>query len=219
MNAVAGDFYDVLPLPGGRILVLVADVSGHGVPAALVASMVKIAVAVEIERDDRPGDILTGINRALTGKFEHAYVTACCVVLDQNRGALAYAAAGHPPAVLQHADGHLEPLDRGGIVLSLMPDATYETCTVPFEPGDRLVLYTDGLTEAVRPGTDEFFGDNELARVLGSAPPTADVLQTILRAHRRWIGDGAPLSDDVSVVVVEQVDSAVRPGAGADAVQ
>ena len=81
MSAVAGDLYEILPLPGGRLVVVVADVSGHGVPAALIASMLKIAVAAEADRYDRPGDILTGINRTLIGKFERAYVTACCVVV------------------------------------------------------------------------------------------------------------------------------------------
>jgi sigma-B regulation protein RsbU (phosphoserine phosphatase) len=85
MSAVAGDFYDVVTRPDGRVVVIVADVSGHGVPAALVASMVKVAFATESERYDRPGDILGGINRALTGKFDRAYVTACCVSIDRAR--------------------------------------------------------------------------------------------------------------------------------------
>ena len=206
MSAVAGDFYDVIPLANGRTVVLVADVSGHGVPAALVASMVKVAVAAEADRHDGPGDILTGINRALSGKFERAYVTACCVVLDPREGRLAYASAGHPPALLQRADGRIERLDHGGIVLTLMPEAIYDTRGVVFEPGDRLLIYTDGLTEASRDGSDEFFGDAELGRVVTSTTRAQDLLHTVLAAHRRWIGESTPVSDDISVVVVECLD-------------
>jgi serine phosphatase RsbU (regulator of sigma subunit) len=206
MSAVAGDLYDVLPLSDGRVLVIVADVSGHGVPAALVASMVKVAVAAEADRYDRPGDILTGINRALTGKFERAYVTACCLVLDPQRQTIAYALAGHPPPLLRRFDGRIERLDQGGMVLAMMPDIVYDSFDVAFAPGDRLLLYTDGLSEAGRANGDEFFGDGELARVLASTSGSDDLMRAILEAHRRWIGEGAPLSDDVSVVSIDRVE-------------
>ncbi len=214
MSAVAGDFYDVAVLGDGRIVVIVADVSGHGIPAALVASMVKVAFAAESERYDRPGDILGGINRALTGKFERAYVTACCIVVDRPRTAIAYAAAGHPPALLRRHDGRIERLTEGGMVLTLLPVAAYETVVVPFEPGDRLLIYTDGLLEATRGDGDEFFGDAELGRVVAALPPSADMSEVVLSAYHRWIGDGTPLSDDVTLVVVEcsALPGAVRSG-------
>ena len=202
MSAVAGDFYDIATLPDNRVIVIVADVSGHGVPAALVASMMKVAFAAESERYDRPGDILGGINRALTGKFERAYVTACCAVIDPAGGRLAYAAAGHPPALLRRQNGRIERLHEGGIVLTLMPAATYNTAEVSFEFGDYLLLYTDGLIEASRSGGEEFFGDAELDRVISALPRSADLVQELLQAHRRWIGRDAPLADDVTLVGV-----------------
>ncbi len=205
MSAVAGDFYDVTVQPDGRVVVIVADVSGHGVPAALVASMVKVAFAAEVERYERPGDMLGGINRALTGKFERAYVTACCVVIDRPRGTVGYAAAGHPPPLLRRRDGRIERLDAGGVALALLPVAGYGTAEVPFEEGDRLLLFTDGLLEATRGERDEFFGDEELARVVAGLPPSADTSATVLAAHRAWIGSGTPLSDDVTLVVVERI--------------
>jgi len=203
MSAVAGDFYEILPLDGHRALVIVADVSGHGVPAALIASMVKVAVAAEADRYDTPGEILTGINRALTGKFEQAYITACCVVFEPRRGRLRYALAGHPPPLLVRRDGGIERLDRGSIFLTFMPSAQYETVDVPFQPDDRLVMYTDGLTEARHAGTEEFFGDQELDRILVSSQGSDDLLRAVLDGHRRWIGADEPLSDDISIVVIE----------------
>jgi len=205
MSAVAGDIYEILPLRSGRMLVVVADVSGHGVPAALIASMVKIAVAAEADRYDTPGEILTGINRALTGKFESAYITACCAVFDPQRDVVCYALAGHPPPFLRRADGRIEPLDCGGTVLAFMPSSVYQTSEVSFEVGDRLLVYTDGLTEARRANDEEFFGDAELARVLASIRASDDLMASVLDAHRRWIGPDAALSDDVSLVVVERI--------------
>ena len=203
MSAVAGDFYD-LSLCNGRLVVIIADVSGHGVPAALVASMMKVAFAAESERYDEPGDILAGINRALTGKFERAYVTAFCVAIDRARGTLAYAAAGHPPALVRRRDGRVDRLAEGGIILTLVPDALYETTSVPFETGDYVLLFTDGLLEAARHGTEEFFGDNELHRVVGRLS-SRNVVQAVLDAHRGWIGPEAPLADDVTIVSVQSV--------------
>jgi serine phosphatase RsbU (regulator of sigma subunit) len=205
MSAVAGDFYDVTMQDDGGVVVIVADVSGHGVPAALVASMVKVAFAAEVERYDRPGDILAGINRALTGKFERAYVTACCVAIDESRHTIAYAAAGHPPPLLRRHDGRIERLEEGGIALALLPVAGYTTAEVPFRAGDRLLLFTDGLLEATRGDDGDFFGDAELARVVSGMPPSADLSERVLDAHRAWIGNGASLSDDVTLVVVERV--------------
>lgn len=101
MSEVAGDLYNVA-LHGDRsVSVLVADVSGHGVPAALVASMVKIAFAAEAERSSDPGRALEGMNRTLWDKFDRAFVTACLVWLDESGATLRYASAGHPPPLVR----------------------------------------------------------------------------------------------------------------------
>jgi len=108
-------------------------------------------------------------------------------------------------------DGMLNPdLDPRLLVVSMMgltlfPAATYADAEVPFHAGDRLLLFTDGLLEATRRDGDEFFGDSELARVAAGVPESEDVAQAVLRAHREWIGEGTPLSDDVTLVVVECV--------------
>ena len=205
MSAVAGDFYDVALRSDGVVVIIVADVSGHGVPAALVASMVKVAFAAEVEREPTPGAILEGINRALSGKFERTFVTACCVALHPANATLTYAAAGHPPGILRRPDGSIERVEVGGIALTLRPAASYPTAEVPFGPGDRLLLFTDGLLEAARPGSDEFFGDAELERVLTRLDASGSLIDIVLAAHREWIGAATPLGDDVTVVAVERV--------------
>ena len=205
MAEVAGDLFDFVVTPAGQLGVLVADVSGHGVPAAIVASMVKIALAVQEGEVADPGAVLTHMNRALYGRFEKAYVTAVFAFIDPAAGTLTYASAGHPSPLLRRGDGRVESLDERGIVLGFMPDATYGTAIVRgLVAADRVVFYTDGITEAAR-GDGEFFGDREFQRQLatGSAQTADRFLTTLVDAARRWVG--ADFADDVTVVVVDWV--------------
>jgi hypothetical protein len=204
MAEVAGDFYDFLDQGDGRLGVLVADVSGHGVPAALIASMVKIALAAQADHASDPERVIAGMNHALCGKFEFAYVTATYAFLDPTRRALAYASAGHPPILLLRANGEIESLEEGGLVLAFTPDATYSTASVPLNPGDRLLLYTDGLLEAADL-RGAFFGD---ARLFESLRKTAALDLPAFLAHligdlNAWRGPNAPLTDDVTLIAVE----------------
>lgn len=203
MAEVAGDFFDFVVTPSGQLGVLVADVSGHGVPAALIASMVKIALAVQENEIHDPGVVLTRMNRALCGRFELAYVTATFAVIDPAAGTLRYAVAGHPSPLLLRAGGRLESLDQRGLVLGFLPDASYSSSVVPdLAGGDRLVFYTDGITEAAR-ADGEFFGDRQFQRVLaGSDWASADrFVPALVDAARRW--SGADFADDVTLVVVD----------------
>ena len=204
MAEVAGDFYDFLDQGDGRLGVLVADVSGHGVPAALIASMVKIALAAQADYASDPARVIAGMNHALCGKFEFAYVTATYAFLDPTRRALAYASAGHPPILLLRANGEIETLEEGGLVLAYSPDAPYSAASVPLNPSDRLLLYTDGLLEAADL-RGAFFGD---ARLFESLRKTVALDLPSSLAHligdlNAWRGPNAPLADDVTLVAVE----------------
>lgn len=203
MAEVAGDFYDFVVTPSGQLGVLVADVSGHGVPAALVASMVKIALAVQEGEIDDPGLVLTRMNRALCGRFELAYVTATFALIDPTARTITYAAAGHPSPLLVRARGSVESLDERGMVLGFLPDAHFTSAIVrDLAGGDRIVFYTDGITEASR-SDGEFFGDRQFRDVLtvGVSQSADRFLTTLVDRARHWTG--ADFQDDVTVVVVD----------------
>jgi sigma-B regulation protein RsbU (phosphoserine phosphatase) len=208
MAEVAGDFYDFVVTPSGQLGVLVADVSGHGVPAAIVASMVKIALAVQEGDMTDAGMVLTRMNHALCGRFELAYVTATFALIDPAARTLTYAAAGHPSPLLVRTAGGVDSLDERGMVLGFLPDARYATATVrDLAPGDRLVFYTDGITEASR-DDGEFFGDRQFRDVLtiGLSEPADRFLTTLIDRARQWTG--ADFADDVTVVVVDWIREA-----------
>jgi len=190
MTSVAGDFYDFLVVDQKHIGILVADVSGHGMPAALIASMLKIAFAAQAANAAHPEQVLSGLNLALCGKFQHHYVTAAYVFLDLEKRTLTYAGAGHPPLLLCHKSAAcVQEVCENGLFLGKFDFATYASVELPLAPGDRLLLYTDGIPETENPA-QVAFGDERFQQVLGevqswSADQFADHL---LDELSRWSG-------------------------------
>ena len=208
MSEVAGDYYDYLLDEDGGLRVVVADVSGHGVPAALVASMVKIAVVAEGVRTAAPEHLLDGLAGALQGRLQHSFVTASCAAIDPARTSLRVSCAGHHPALLRRTDGDVSEVGALGLVLGRLGPATYSGETVQIEAGDRVVLFTDGVVEATSPG-GEPFGEQRLRGLLAAstddtATELADVLVDSVRRHAGRSG-GQSLDDDLTVVVVDVV--------------
>jgi sigma-B regulation protein RsbU (phosphoserine phosphatase) len=161
---VAGDLYDFLPASGNRLGVLVADVSGHGVPAALVASMVKIAVAAQAADAAAPGKVLTGLSDIFHRRLRKQFITAIYLCLDLDAGSLRWASAGHPPPLLLRR-GDVRELSSPGPVLGRFARGDYvESCTF-LEAGDRLLVFSDGIPEAASP-SGEPFGDDRLQAFL-----------------------------------------------------
>jgi phosphoserine phosphatase RsbU/P len=157
MTSVAGDFYDFLTSSDDVLTILVADVSGHGVPAALVACMLKICFAAQRNSAANPAATLTGLSVMLRDSLGGQYVTAACVAIDRKARTLTYAGAGHPPALLVRGEtGELVLLAENGLFIGPFPKATYSNMSVQFCRGDRLLLYTDGITEATGPTGEEF---------------------------------------------------------------
>ena len=203
MTAVAGDFYEFIPVDQNRIGFLVADVSGHGVPAALIAAMLKVAIQTVMPCANNPGELLLQLNRILSGQLHDQFVTAAYLLIDtQNRKAL-YSAAGHPPLLRSRAN-QLERIESNGIVFGVVPDPVYPVCDMPIHPGDRFLLYTDGVIEPENAGGVSF-GDAKLEQVLlryQSRLP-AELLDQLLSEIRHWQPASLPQQDDITLIVID----------------
>jgi phosphoserine phosphatase RsbU/P len=157
MSTVAGDFYQFLVVDEKHIGMLVADVSGHGPAAALIASMLRIALAAQLPCASEPAKVLWGLNQALCGKLGHNFVTAVYVFVDIEKEILSYAGAGHPPLLLwNRSSGSTREIEENGLFLGQFPGETYTAVEIPLEAGDRSVLYTDGIPECRNPLEEEF---------------------------------------------------------------
>jgi CheY-like chemotaxis protein len=187
MTSVAGDFYDFLTVDEKRFGFLVADVSGHGVPAALIASMLKIALPAQAANAADPARVLAGLNQALCGKFERHFVTAAYLFVDMEKGTIDYAGAGHPPIILyDRAKRSARALQHNGLFLGMFPGGKYSSVRLPIAAGDRCVVYTDGIAEAPNPSGEEFGLDGLLKIVDAESGPA---VQCLRRSNSR--GGGA----------------------------
>lgn len=201
---IGGDCYDVIRFSDTRLAVSIADVVGKGLPAALLMSNLQAAVRAFATPTAAPHDVCGSVNRLLcrniaSGKF----VTFCYVDVDLAEGVVTYANAGHNPPMMIRADGRVGHLETTGLVLGVSPDWTYTSGRVAFNRGDRLVCFTDGMTEA-RSADDTEFGEDQLAALAastasGSAEGLADALTAAVIA---WTG-GA-VQDDATLIIVER---------------
>jgi phosphoserine phosphatase RsbU/P len=198
---VAGDFYDFLELDHGCLGIFIADVSGHGVPAALVASMLKIALATQAENASLPARILANLNTLFCGRLERQFITAAYVHIDPISGTLTTASAGHPPPILRHNET-CDEIIAPGVVLGRFRDARYEEVSRPFVPGDTLVLYTDGVTETAN-HTAEMWGDERLRATIAAESPRM-LAAKIIAEVETWRGIVGPPEDDVTMIVVQR---------------
>jgi len=204
-TAVAGDFYQFIPSDNNHLGILVADVSGHGIPAALISSMIKVAMqSVAVHADD-PGQVLSGLNRILWSEAHGQFATAAYVWIDtQNRNAL-YSAAGHPPLLCwRHTKGEMQPIESNGLLFGVGPDVEYPVCSVPLEPSDRFLLYTDGVTETEN-AAGEAFGDQQLERVVRNhrLQPAFELSRQVLSELQRWRPAARNQQDDITLIVVD----------------
>ncbi len=200
MTSVAGDFYDYLLADDRQVGILIADVSGHGVPAALIASMVKLAATAQVANFTSPSALLSGMNAALLGNTQRQFVTAAYVYLDAVQGELRYAAAAHP-AMLLLRDKRVTRFVENGLMLAAFSFATYTTMSHPLISGDRLLLYTDGILEAVD-GHDEEFGEERLCALLQTTADLspAETTDRIVATVQQW---SKVQSDDLTVLVCD----------------
>ncbi len=204
MTSVAGDFYDFLLTDPQQAGLLIADVSGHGVPAALIASMVKLAATSQRANAADPATLLSGMNMVLHGNTQEQFVTAAYVYLDAASSTLRYSAAAHPPMLLLRA-GNVVELAENGLMLAAFSFATYSTVEYPLQPGDRLVLYTDGLLEAAN-ATGEEFGPHRLSALLkdGARLNPEAAADHIISSLQTW---SRSQNDDLTILICDYAGS------------
>ena len=201
-RVVGGDYYDVLDLGGGRYALAIGDVSGKGLPAALLMSNVQAAVRAIAQDAHTPVSLCSGVNRIVCGHVLSArFITFFYGILDTRTHELTYVNAGHNPPILRRSTGQEIRLEAGGIVLGVTAGAQYEQETVSITPGDRLLLFTDGLTEAFN-DHDEEFGEDRLRAILEHLPAAnaEDLQQTIMRAAGEFCDNN--FHDDATLITV-----------------
>ena len=204
-RVVGGDYYDFVPLEGGRFAVVVADVSGKGLPAALIMPAVKIALRALAARNVSTEDLLAELNHVFLDNLPAAsYFTLVYAVFDPGSGRLVYANAGHLPALHLEAGGG-EPtwLKSGGPAVGLLHDhVRFETVELRVGPGDLFVFYTDGITEAEDPGGSEFGQARLVATVRGLVGRPAEAVVSGVHEAVDGFRRPGPRGDDATVIVV-----------------
>jgi serine phosphatase RsbU (regulator of sigma subunit) len=205
-QTVGGDYYDFFPYPDGRVALALGDVSGKGMPASLM--MMALHARVQVLAED-PGDLaafMTRLNKATCAKCpSNRFITFFFCVLDTNTGGLAFANAGHNPPIVVRAPGEAQMLEGGGPVLGILPIAPYSEMHARLEPGDMLVLYSDGVTEANNLNYDEY-GEERFIEVLKAnrEKPAAAIVEAVTRSLAEFAA-GAPQADDITLVVAKRV--------------
>jgi serine phosphatase RsbU (regulator of sigma subunit) len=202
-GAMAGDFYDLYPTAPSRLAAVIGDVAGHGIEPSITAFQVKYLLRVFLREYRDPGQALEELNDVLSAQGRpEELVSLCTVVFDSKAGTLRFASAGHPPAWVWH-DGEVRPLRSTGPLLTLDPKGTFFSRELPLEPGDVVLLYTDGLSEA-RAG-EQLFGEERIAAVLRRDPgeDLTTLCKGLLEAARDFASQ--PLSDDIAILAIRRI--------------
>jgi serine phosphatase RsbU (regulator of sigma subunit)/anti-sigma regulatory factor (Ser/Thr protein kinase) len=200
---VGGDFYDVIPLPDGRVAFVVGDVTDKGVPAALVMSATRSVLRASATRLIEPGVVLERVNEHLCPDMPaKMFVTCLYGVLDPASGLLRFANAGHDLPYVKTADGVIE-LRARGMPLGLMPGMAYEEKEAVLEPGDSVLLHSDGVVEAHDPDR-EMFGFPRLKETMAGSPGGQELIERVIAVLGAFTGPGAEQEDDITMVTLQR---------------
>jgi sigma-B regulation protein RsbU (phosphoserine phosphatase) len=200
---VGGDYYDFLPSGDDHLALVLGDVSGKSMPAALLMANVQATIRGQTLLNPAAGDCMTRSNRLLYDSTDSdKFVTFFYAVLDPARHELRYSNAGHNPPMLLSKGGEPRLLETGGPVLGVVPSFTFEEATVTIDPGDLLLIYSDGFTEAMDRRFEEF-GEDRLLEATRAAwdLPAAGIVESIFDAVNKHAGD-APQTDDMTLMVL-----------------
>jgi len=200
-NEVGGDYYDVTPLPDGRVALMMGDASGHGMAAGLVMAIANATLKTGLDLDPSPERVVTLLNRTLcrTGT-KRTFMSVFYALLLPELGILEYVCAGHPFPFLRRENGEIEELGEGGLPLGLRDSLAVKCHKVAMRPGDLLVMYTDGLAEAVD-AEGRAFGYDGIREVIRYSGPPQIVHDRILAAFDRHVGEEA-LRDDLTLLLM-----------------
>ena len=199
---VGGDCYDAIAFGSHRMALCIADVVGKGIPAALLMSNLQAAVRAFATEAAQPAELCHLVNRILCGRIaEGRFISFFYCVVDTSLGTLSFANAGHYPPMLVRADGSVERLPDGGAVLGVFNDATYQQGHVAIASGDRVVLFTDGVTEAHNAEDEEFGEDRLMECAVANRACSAPALQSRLAEEVSTFTSGA-FQDDATLIVL-----------------
>ncbi|MCK4513339.1 PP2C family protein-serine/threonine phosphatase [bacterium] len=201
---VGGDCFDVIDMTDGKFAITIGDVAGKGTPAAILMANVQAAVRALAESGVRPKELMRHVNRiaySYTGDSE--FITFFYCVLDTKAGEIRYVNAGHNPPCVLRSNGEKEFLGKGGLIVGIMPDVEYEDAVITLGLGDSLVLFTDGVTEALNPH-EEMFGDERLEALLVEHRHLgAHDIEERVYAELKGFVAGAAQADDITMVAVK----------------
>jgi len=201
---VGGDFYDVFPVPDGRLAILVADVTDKGMSAALYMTVTRTLLRTVCQQITNPAEILYRVNELLLRDTPHGmFITAFLGILDRQSGLLDYSNAGHNLPICRREDGRLEKLLKSGMPLGILEDLVLLGHQIHMGHGDTLVMFTDGVTESST--ATDFFGDNRLEEAIRHAPQNTvlNILQAVEDAMTEFLGSEDP-ADDMTILALHR---------------
>lgn len=204
-RTVGGDYFDFFPYPSGRVAMVLGDVSGKGMPASLLMMQFQARVQLLIEEPESLAAVVTRLNRLTsTNCPSNRFITFFMCLVDGTTGDLVFANAGHNPPLLLRADSRVEWLEAGGCPLGIIPMMKYDEARERLDPGDVLVVFSDGVTDAMNPQGDEF-GEARLAEVVSDhrGESAGAILDAVNHAITVWAA-GTPLPDDLTLLVARR---------------
>jgi serine phosphatase RsbU (regulator of sigma subunit) len=210
---VSGDFYDFVAAGPGQWLLAIADVTGKGVPAALLSSMLQASLRTQAGTEPSPARIVANMNRlAYRSTHTEQFATFFMARIDEGDLSLAYTNAGHNPPVVLRRGGGLQLLETGGVIVGILEEFPYVEETIRLHPGDLFFAYTDGVTEAMGPD-GEFYGEERLHPLLESLPghvSAKEAVERVLADLERYLA-GRECGDDVTLVAIRLREAAAPP--------
>lgn len=203
---IGGDYYDFVPKPDGKMLIALGDVSGKGTAAALLMSSLHAAIHAQVSAKSSLDQTIVSVNEYLAANTPgNRFVTLFAAELDPPSGKLQYINAGHNPPIVGRANGTIEQLDSGGLPLGIMAGAEYEAGEIQLEKGDVLVVYSDGVTEAVNLNDDEYGMENLSDVISKNLTSSASGIRDKVESGLSAFTETAPANDDITLVIVKRV--------------